>query len=401
MERRALEERNRRLAAQIHQPTRRQAWRDLCLAALAKAPFRGAPGDPQRLLVIVPDHLGDELLTTPALLWIKRRQPNAELHVLCGPANADLFRHYPAIDQVRTLEFPGFQRGAANASGNALALALNKARMLRRECYGGALILRPDHWWGALLSHLAGIPQRVGHTTRGVGPFLTCGIEPKREHALMRNLRLAAAWLDEPAPSTARLDFPVKQADQSHVAARLEALGMHSEQHYICIHPGAGASSKLWRADKMAALADALAAEFAPRIVFTGTPNEAGLIKEIAGQLQNTEPIVLGDLTIGEAAALYRMARLAVGPDSGIMHLAAAVGTATVALFGPADPAEFKPWGETSRHAVITSPMACMPCRVLDWRDDDPAWHPCVRDITVDQALQAARRLLRHRADST
>ena len=84
---------------------------------------------------------------------------------------------------------------------------------------------------------------------------------------------------------------------------------------------------------------------------------------------------------------------MVLGPDSGPLHLAAAVGTPTVSLYGPADPIEFGPWGPSGRHKLLTSPIACRPCRILDWGDDDLVWHPCLADITVEQVLDAALSL--------
>ena len=100
-----------------------------------------------------------------------------------------------------------------------------------------------------------------------------------------------------------------------------------------------------------------------------------------------------GETTVAELAALYDGATLVLGPDSGPLHLAAAVGAPTVTLFGPADPVEFGPWGDPARHAVLTTDIACRPCRILDWPDDDPAYHPCVRDIPPHAVIEAALRV--------
>ena len=109
----------------------------------------------------------------------------------------------------------------------------------------------------------------------------------------------------------------------------------------------------------------------------------------------STEAVrIAGETSVGQLAALYARSRAVLGPDSGALHLAAAVSTPTVALFGPADPAEFAPWGDRRRHEVVTAEIGCRPCRILDWRDDDLAYHPCVRDISVQQVLEAARRVL-------
>ena len=97
---------------------------------------------------------------------------------------------------------------------------------------------------------------------------------------------------------------------------------------------------------------------------------------------------------MGQLAALYRRSLAVLGADSGAMHVAAAVGAATVALFGPADPHEFAPWGDRRRQAVVASDIACRPCRILEWRDDELENHPCVREITVEEVLRAARAVL-------
>jgi ADP-heptose:LPS heptosyltransferase len=102
--------------------------------------------------------------------------------------------------------------------------------------------------------------------------------------------------------------------------------------------------------------------------------------------------VIAGETNISQLAALYARARVVLGPDSGPLHLAAAVNTPTVTLFGPADPVEFAPWGDPHKHIVLNSNIACLPCRIIDWADDDLAYHPCMRDITIGEVLEAARR---------
>jgi len=102
--------------------------------------------------------------------------------------------------------------------------------------------------------------------------------------------------------------------------------------------------------------------------------------------------VLAGETSVGQLAALYEGARVVLGPDSGPLHLATAVGAPTVHLYGPADPAEFGPWGDPARHIVLTTAIACRPCRILDWPGADPAGHPCVRDIAPDAVLEAAVR---------
>ncbi|MCU0494799.1 MAG: hypothetical protein MUD01_24705, partial [Chloroflexaceae bacterium] len=173
----------------------------LRLLALLARPFvvRRAPAIPRRILVIKPDHLGDVLLATPALVRLRESFPQALIVALVGPWAAVVLAHNPTIDALLTLPFPGFdrskrspeqsltkaqssQRSADNHAGAGLRafapvralhkllaliqpylLLLRYAALLRAGQFDTALLLRDDHWWGAALALLAGIPCRIGH----------------------------------------------------------------------------------------------------------------------------------------------------------------------------------------------------------------------------------------------
>ena len=387
-----LARRNKRLALARRQEPPKHQLRNHLLRIIAKAPLPPQRAVTNRLLIIRPDHLGDTLLTTPAISMIKQQRPQLSIHALCGEWSAGILDRFDEIDQVLTLPFPGFQRGAAGA--NPYALALRSARKLRQIGYDSAIIMRPDHWWGALLAALAGIRQRIGYDQPGVAPFLT---EPRRlahQHVVRQNLSLAAAFTGIAAPDAIQLKFPLRAKERESINARLADLGISAGARIICIHPGSGALSKIWRADKWAALADTIARDYEARIVFTGAADEKAIIDAIAAKMREGVISLAGATSVGQLAALYCRALLVMGPDSGAMHIAAAVDTRTVALFGPADPVEFAPWGDRRRQAVVSSDIACAPCRILDWSGDQPEYHPCVRDIAVSQVLAAARRVL-------
>ena len=391
LDREALVRRNQRLATEKRRPSRRAKLRDRMLSSIARLPIPQQHPRRQRLLIIRPDHLGDAVLTTPAIQLIKRAKPDLELHALCGGWSADLFSRFPEIDRVLTLDFPGFRRRIGSSRLHALRLAIDASLMLRRIGYSSAIIMRHDHWWGGLLAYLAGVPERIGCDVSGVAPFLTFPVPHQHQHAIWQNLRLAEAWLGSKAPAAIKLDFPLEQPDIDDMARRLAGITMP----IICLHPGAGAASKLWLADKWAALADELARDDAAQIVFSGASAEQAMIDGIVARMQHQALILAGETSVGQLAALYARARIVIGMDSGAMHVAAALGRPTVTLFGPADPIEFAPWGDRERNRVVASAIGCRPCRILDWSGDDAAWHPCVREISVRQALAAARQALR------
>ena len=125
------------------------------------------------MLVIRPDHIGDVLLSAPAIARLRSRLPRAHLSYLVGPWSAEAALHGPAVDQVRTLEFPAFTRRPKASPLQPYTLLWRTARGLRREHFDAAIVLRPDHWWGALLARAAGIPLRVGAETPETAPLLT------------------------------------------------------------------------------------------------------------------------------------------------------------------------------------------------------------------------------------
>lgn len=391
LDRQQLAQRNRRLATARHCPTRKHQLRDKLLKSIAKLPIPIQRGKNKRLLIIRPDHLGDALLATPAIKQLRRAHPDLQIHVLCGPWSAELLARFPAIDQVRPLPFPAFVR--ERRADNAYLLALRWSRRLREAGgYHCAIIMRPDDWWSAMLAYLAGIPRRIGYHHANVAPLLTERQALRHEHAVLQNLRLVKAWTGETDRADIRLEIPLNTADSAFIEGRLAELDIN-RQRLICIHPGSGAASKLWQVDKWAALADSLRSSLDCAIVFTGAASESKLVAAIRAQMTQAGHSI-GATSIGQLAALYAKASLVLGPDSGALHVAAALQTPTIALFGPADPVEFAPWGDPARQVVFASDLACAPCRILDWRDDDPAFHPCVRDIKVDQVLNAALRIL-------
>lgn len=394
MDRAELVKRNQRRAAQLRSVGPKQRLRDQVLAGMAHIPVLPARSSGEGLLVVRPDHLGDVLLSTPAIQALKRSRPDLSIDVLCGEWAAEALANYDEIDRVLTLPFPGFQR-AASSTLAPWRLAMQTARSLRRVGYASAIVMRPDHWWGALVARLAGIPRRVGYDLQSVAPFLTEKVNHEHCHAVEQNMRLVSSWTGALDAADVKLEYPVQAADQEYASRLIDSWQIKTPKPIVCIHPGSGAASKIWRSDKWTQVGDTIAAQFGASIVFTGTASEAALVAEIAADMSAEAVCLAGKTDVSQLAALYARARAVLGPDSGALHLAAAVGTPTVALFGPADPTEFAPWGDPRLHEVVTSDIGCRPCRILDWRNDNMARHPCVRDISVRQVIEAAQRVLR------
>ena len=394
MDRETLVLRNRSMTAAFHSPPLKHRIRRALLQSLALFPqIPARKPKTQRILLIRPDHIGDVLLTTPAIKALRQALPHAELHALVGPWSAKVLSSYPDIDVLLTLDFPGFSRHPSESLRLPYQVAFNAARHLRRIAYSSAIIFRPDHWWGAMVAHLANIPERIGYNLPDTSPFLTTTIEHVHEHAVIQSLRLVEQWSGTLDPEQADYYFPIELIARNYVDGYLIEWGIAPDHSIFCIHPGSGTWVKLWEEARWATVADTLSEQLAARVVFTGSDNELPMVRRITQRMRQPACVIAGETNVSQLAALYARARVVIGPDSGPLHLAAAVDTPTVTLFGPADPIEFAPWGTRQKHVVLTSAIDCQPCRIIDWADDDPIYHPCLRDISIGEVLEATRRV--------
>ncbi len=404
----------------------------LLLVGFARSGFRRAYGaqvrEIRRVLLIRPDHLGDLLFTTPALAELRRVFPEAQITYLVGPWSREVVARNPYIDEVQTCAFPGFRREAQGAL-EPYRLLWRLAGEVRSQRYDLAIVLRPDFWWGVWLIYLAGIPLRLGYAGELQTPFLTWAVPLHNgEHAVMQNQRLvqAATLLgkaiahDEPKAgklSTEQiaqsgndvsgvgqppLEFVPTDEEYAWVQRRLAQAGVSECDRLVVIHPGAGAPVKLWETGSWARVADALAQAYDVRIVLTGSGSERAQVEGIAAQMQRPALALIGETDIGKLAALLARADLALGVDSGPLHLATAQGTPTVRLYGPTDPQVFGPWGHPEQHKMVQARRPCagcvaIPCGRLDWSPEELPTHPCVRSLSVEEVLAAAEEVLQQR----
>jgi heptosyltransferase-2/heptosyltransferase-3 len=354
------------------------------------AGFSRRPSAPiRRVVVIKPDHLGDVLLLTPALRRLRAALPDAHISLLIGPWSADAVRGNPDIDAVLFCAFPGFTRRPKPGLLQPYGLLLRTAWLLRAGNYDLALIARDDHWWGALLALLAGIPRRIGHAAPETAALLTEALPyDPGAHVTVQSLDLVGRLSGEERETAIGMPMmraPIIPEDEAWAATWLAAHGAEHDR-LVAIHPGAGGPAKLWIAARWAMLADALAAQ-GYRVLLTGGPGERDLIEEIRQRLAAPALVLAGAATLGQLAALYRRCGLVLGVDSGPMHLATAAGVRTVVLFGPVDHHRFAPWGPPERHTIVRSGLWCSPCGVIEACPRGTCPSECMTTITVAQVL--------------
>ncbi|EFO81458.1 glycosyl transferase family protein [Oscillochloris trichoides DG-6] len=347
---------------------------------------------PTRVLVLKPDALGDLLLATPALGRLRQGLPGAKISGMVGPWSRMIWATHPALDTLHTLEFPGFARTTGPKRRlRPYVMLLHYALVLRRMHYDAALLFRDDHWWGAMLIALAGIPIRIGHAHPRCRPFLTHALPyDPREHVSRQSLDVVTALLGQAASDTPPTFF--EPGATAHAWAAQWCAAHLGDAPFVVIHPGASGPTKAWPPERWAAVGQALVAR-GWQVVLSGGPDETDLVRQVAAQIPAAHSVA-GATSIPQLAALLARAHLMIGGDTGPLHLAVSQGCASLHLFGPSDPGRFGPWGDPARHRVVAAGLACSPCSQFQTcpRQTQPA--ECMQKIAVEQVVRLAVGML-------
>ena len=353
------------------------------------------PASPSRILVLKPCCLGDVLMATPVLAALRRGYPQARISFAAGAWSQSALKGNPNVDEMIDCGKVG---SGKYGPGDYLALAGN----LRRRRFDLAIILDRSPALG-LLAFLAGIPHRIGLDSHGRGFAHTLRVpvdweHPKHEADLYLDC-VRALGLPVANP---RLEFFPSADDRAFAAdllARLPDQDPASGARYVAIHPGGAANpgmtllAKRWRPDRFAAVADRLVQTYGARIILVGAPSDAEAAGAVAQAMHSTPLLLVGKTTLGQLAALYQRCALMIGNDSGVMHLAVAVGTPVVAIFGPSDPRMYGPYGPHSiaiRKDAHCAGRCFAPGRGLAIHCD----RQCIEAVSVDDVWAAAQALL-------
>ena len=318
----------------------------------AARPGQGVPGlDPaqvRRILVIRNDNLGDVLCTTPALAALRRRFPAAHLAILVASYSREAVAGNPDLNEVLV-----YTKHKHRPDGSRLAAWREIAALfsgVRARRYDVAIAMRA-HFTGSLgwLAVLSGAPVRIGYAPPPRHPLRFAITHPLPlpsgpAHEVERCLRLL-----EPLGVRAeqpRLVLARDGGGEAAVRESLRGLGAPPGAALVAMHVSSRRANR-WPADRFAALGDWAVARGAT-VVLVEPPGEAGEARAVAEKMVH-RPILQSTRSLGELAALLAQCRLCVCCDGGAMHVAAAVGTPTVAIFGAADPRRWAPWGANHR----------------------------------------------------
>jgi lipopolysaccharide heptosyltransferase II len=353
---------------------------DIAIAGGAAA--RAVAKDTRPILIVPYMWIGDFVRCHSVVKVLRQRFPDRPVDLLTTSLCAPLADYMPGVRQAIVADLP---RGRL-----ALSQQSTLARRLKRENYGTALTM-PRTWKAALAPFLAGIPERVGFA--GEGRFVLLNDVRFGEKKLPRMVdRCAMLALPRGAAQPPDWPLPELAVPASEIAAWRIRRGLTEDRPIVTLAPGAVGPSKRWTTEGYAALARRLREDGA-YVWVLGGPGEKSIATAIAAEggaldLTGTD---LRDAIIAMAAA-----SVAVSNDSGLLHVAAAAGTPSIGIFGPTSPWH---WAPLNPLAAIIETVTALPCRPCHKPVCRPAHHRCMRDISYEQVLAAARIALAEAAE--
>ena len=347
----------------------------------------------RRALVIQLRHHGDVLLSSPVFTVLKNRVPGIEIDALIYSETRPMLEQHPAISRIHVVE-----RGWKGLSiFSRLGAESRLHRALRARAYD-LLVHLSDHPRGAWLARALGsryavAPGVVRKPSVWKRSFTHLAPLPAHggRHRVELNLDLLRRIGIQPGDQERDLVLVPGRDAESEVATLLAAQGLAAKQ-FVHFHPGSRWQFKCWPPERAAALIDALEKR-GDRVVLTAAPDERELAFIAAIRKRATVPFtdLAGKLTLRQLAALTANARLFIGVDSAPMHIAAAVQTPVVVLFGPSSEIEWGPW-QVPQRIVTSTEYRCRPCGNDGCGGGKLS--ECITQLPVSAVLEAADSLL-------
>ena len=339
-----------------------------------------------KILLRVPNWVGDAVMSIPALEAIRNSRADAEISILARPGVAALLAGQPFADRIVEYDYRGKHRGWLGRE--------KLTRYLRGEKFDCAVLLQ-NAFEAAWLAWRARVPKRIGYARDGRSALLTQAVRapqtgeipPHESHYYLELLR-RAGWIEsrgEVRPIRLQISEPARESAEM----ALHHAGVRDVSWRCAIAPGASyGAAKCWPPERFASLADRLISECGADVIFFGTPEERQIISRISEKMKSRAISLAGETAIGELAPLLSVCSMFIGNDSGAMHVAAAAGIPVVGIFGSTDPEDTAP--VTQQFSLIREPVSCSPCFLRQC----PVDHRCMTRISVDSVFSAARAVL-------
>src|SRR5688572_1935053 len=331
----------------------------------------------KNILIRAPNWVGDAVLAIPAMKAVRARFPEAEITLLVRPWVAGVFRSAPFIDHLWSEPRPA-----------GLAEWIRITRSIRQKRFDLAILL-PNSFESAVMMFFGRVPYRIGYATDGRRWLLTNSLKPAsgKHHQVEYYLALAGALSAE--ISKPSISIEATEEEKAQALSLLASEGIPNGRRYLVLNPGAAyGSAKRWTEEGFADAGDILASELDLDVAIVGSEGERSIAESIAKRMRTRVAILSGKTSLETLIGVISGAALVLTNDSGPMHVAAALGVPTVAVFGATDHVVTGPWGPHAR--VVREPVECSPCMLREC----PIDHRCMTRVSAEAVCRAAREVL-------
>ena len=346
--------------------------------------------DYQNILIVRTDRIGDVVLTTPAITALREAYLGIKISVLVAPQTRDIVEGNPCLDEVIIDDRKGRHRGFFGF----LKLALT----LRKKKFDLAIIFHTKKRTN-LLCFLAGIPHRVGYRNNKFGFLLTEKIKDARpegtKHETEYCLNILRHIGMDIKTNTIKLHMPIKKESEDwaeRLFAEVTEGSLLNSDYVITIHPGASCISKRWPAKRFAELIDQLKEKYSAKIILIGGADNKKIAEEIKFMIKNPIIDLTDQTSVSELASLFKRCHLLISNDSGPVHVAVAVGTPVISIFGRnqagLSPVRWRPLGE--KDIVLHKEVGCEVCLAHNCM----IGFECLEAITTNDVLEGVTSLL-------
>ena len=341
-----------------------------------------------KILIRGANWIGDAVMTIPAMRELRRMFPDAEITLYTRSWAEGVFRDADVVDKMLTV----------NSTSSQFRETLAEARSLKQHGFDMA-VLFTNSFQSAAVIRFAGIPKRFGYAREGRGILLSDPIRPPawsdERHQVYYYLNIVTE-MGRRLPGTATVNeneavcsLAVSEDRRADARAYLGRAGVDLSKRIVAFGAGSTNSmAKRWGGEKFAELGTKLSAELDANILLLGSKSESDVSRQVIG-LANVDIIDLAGATdLAMTTAILSECDLFVSNDMGLAHVAAAVGTKTIVIFGPTNDITTRPFGPNA--VVVRHDVECSPCMLREC----PIDHRCMTRMSADVVFERAVRLL-------
>lgn len=354
------------------------------------------PDTHKKILIMEAGGIGDIIMSTPVLRALRERFSSSNITLLTVPRTAQALNTKHYADRVLYFNQEAFSKGPSKAIYKQMYSNLKLLWTLRKEGFDMMIDLEAiETWKSSLLRYIfyktVGAKNKVGRNSDGKGFFLDVKVNDDlfgRVHEVDRKLLIARALGAE--TNNPRQEFYISPEDRAFINNWLLDSGVDGNRTIVAIQPGAFVPTRQWQSKGFVEVGRRLCQKYEAQIIITGGSND-NVVYEIKDELKDVKPILAIGFSLGRFGALLERVQLFVSNDTGPFHIADAINTPYVVIFGPENFYRYGPYDTRSSSRIVTGmKVSCSPCLKYKCRT-----HECMESITPDMVWEGVESLMK------